>query len=150
MLSNEPCVTPTSLILHLKGFRFKNPSLQKTPNYIKRALNLSKRALHSVQRVLDAIKQALTATQTATHTATHTAHQTAPHTAPQVVQCVVLFDVQCVLQCVLQFVLLLQLVSSNEPCALYGRKVAGRIWIRFAAEALRVSFAKLSQPPLKM
>ena len=34
--------------------------------------------------------------------------------------------------------------------ALYGRKVVGLIWIRFAAEALRFSVAKSSRPPLKM
>jgi len=30
------------------------------------------------------------------------------------------------------------------------KKVAGLIWIRFAAEALRFSIAKPSRPPLKM
>jgi len=34
--------------------------------------------------------------------------------------------------------------------SLYGGKVAGLIWIRFAAEALQFSFAKSSRPPLKM
>ena len=34
--------------------------------------------------------------------------------------------------------------------ALFGGKVAGLIWIRFAAEVLWFSFAKLSQPPLNM
>ena len=40
---------------------------------------------------------------------------------------------------------------QRERCfqALYGRKVAGLIWIRFAAEALRFSIAKLSRPHSK-
>ena len=40
--------------------------------------------------------------------------------------------------------------STPITSALYGRKVAGLIWIRFDAEALRFSVAKLSRPPLKM
>jgi len=40
--------------------------------------------------------------------------------------------------------------SPGVPSTLYGGKVAGLIWIRFAAEALRFSFAKSSRPPLKM
>ena len=34
--------------------------------------------------------------------------------------------------------------------SLYGGKVAGLIWIKFAAEAMRFSIAKSSRPPLKM
>ena len=34
--------------------------------------------------------------------------------------------------------------------ALYGEKLVGLIWIRFAAEVLRFSIAKSSRPPLKM
>jgi len=34
--------------------------------------------------------------------------------------------------------------------ALYGAKVGGLIWIRFAAEALRFSFAKSSRPTQEM
>jgi len=80
----------------------KHPSLQKPPNSIKRALNLSKRALHSVHRVLDAIKPAL-----------------------------------CTLR-------------RKSRVHFSAGKVAGLIWIRFVAEALRFSFAKSSRPPLKM
>jgi len=36
------------------------------------------------------------------------------------------------------------------PTTLYGGKVCGLIWIRFAAEALRFSFAKSSRSLLKM
>jgi len=35
-------------------------------------------------------------------------------------------------------------------CLLYGGKVAGLIWIRFATEALRFSVAKPSRPPQEM
>jgi len=34
--------------------------------------------------------------------------------------------------------------------ALYGGKLVGLIWIRFAAKALRFSIAKSSRPPFKM
>jgi len=40
-------------------------------------------------------------------------------------------------------------VLPEESSSLYGGKVAGLIWIRFAAE-LRFGFAKSSRPPLKM
>jgi len=41
-------------------------------------------------------------------------------------------------------------VKSYLSTVLYGGKVAGLIWIRFAAKALRCSFAKSSRPTQEM
>jgi len=50
----------------------------------------------------------------------------------------------------LRLVYVCQDSSIYTTWPLYGGKVAGLIWIRFAAEALRFSFAKSLRPPLKM